>query len=232
MMTKTLAPTRSETATPVEPEAAKSECLSALWIVRGNQAQVSLEVGEDLEASATTIVERGFRADILEELAKLRRLPPFVQLLNLRTRIAESEQTLRDNEAKIATLRTGLGPNASDKEVSAAGKEIDGCAAKIRDSNLHRENARRFLAQTFTECERLARESMPALQELFSGRAAAFVARVADDFWKVARDCFVAMAVADKQSYLANSFLPGVLANVDQIVNPENFDAEMIRIGM
>lgn len=231
MATKTLARRDEAVARPIEPAGVKSGYTNGWWAVRGNQVELHFDCEENIEAAAVAITEIGFEGEINREIAKIAALPPFANLRSLRTRIAESEQTIRDNEAKIATLRSGLGPNASDKEVSMAAKEIENSNARIREATLQGENARRFTGDAFAECERLARASLPAITELFQNRAEKFVAQIGDEFWAVARDFFVKMSIAENQTALVNGYLQQVMSRVDLILEPGGWEAEMVRLS-
>jgi len=231
MATKTLTRSGEAVARPVEPEIAKSGYTGGWWAVRGKNIQLNLDAEEDLEAAAAKIVAAGFQADIDREIGKIAALPPFASLRSLRERIAESELTIHSAREQIVELKTSLGPDASAADVARVRKQLDHCDSRIAEASLQRDNAQRFTADAFAECERLARESLPAIVELFRDRAANFTTHLGDQFWAVARDFFLNMSVSEMQAALVSGYLQQVMSRVDLILDPAGWEAEMFRLS-
>jgi hypothetical protein len=229
MVTKVLAPRNGTAAKPVEAERVEGGYTNAWWAVRGNKIQLNLDAEENLEEAAEKIVAAGFQADVDREIGKIAALPPFAKLRSLRERIAESELTINAAHEKIAELKSGLGPDASARDVTRVRKGLDDCESRIGDATLQRDNTRRFTADAFAECERLARESHPALEEVFRDRAANFVTRVGDEFWAAAKEFFVQMSVGEQQTAVSNSYIQQIMRDVDLILNPAGLEAELFR---
>jgi len=231
MATKTLTRSDEAAASPVAAVEAKSGYVNGGWAVRGPHIELTFDAEENIEETAVAIVEAGFQAEINREIAKIAALPPFRQLRNLRERIAESELIINAAREKIAELKSSLGPDANSTEVARIRKGLDDCELRIREATLQRDNARRFTADAHAECERVSRESLRPLQEMFRVLAANFVTNLGDQFWAVARDFFIKMSVAEQQTALVNNYLQQVLASVDLILEPQGWEAAMIRLG-
>ena len=227
MAAKTLTRTDEAAARPIEPAGAKSGYTNGWWAVRGNQVELHYDAVENMEEAAVAIVEAGFQSEIASEIKKIAGLPPFRQLRSLRARIAESELTINAAREKIAELKSSLGPDASEAGVTRIRKELDDCELRIREATLQRENAGRFTADAFAECERLARASFPTIMGLFRDRAANFVTHLGDQFWAVGRDFFIKMSVAEHQTDLADHYLPQVMGDVNLILEPQGWEAAM-----
>lgn len=231
MATKTLTRSEQAEAKPVETERVEGGYTNGWWAIRGPKVQLGFDCEQDIQAAAEKIVDAGFLADIDREVAKIAALPPFANLRNLRARIAESELTITATREKIAALKSSLGPSASDTDVERVRKGVDDCEVRIREATLQGENARRFTADSFAECEKLARESLPALKEIFRDRAANFVTHVGDQFWAAAKDFFLKMSVAEQQTGLIEGYLSQVGGNVNLILDPSGHAAEMFRLS-
>ncbi|MFH1110376.1 MAG: hypothetical protein V1790_14440 [Planctomycetota bacterium] len=228
MATKTL--TRSDEAVArAKPEIAKSGYTNGWWAVRRNQVELHFDCEENIEAGAVEITEAAFKADINREIAKIAALPPFAHLRNLRSRIANAELTINTAREKSEELKSGLGPDASPADVARVRKGLDDCESRVAEAMLQRDNARRFTADAFAECQRVAGESRAALEEGFRDRAANFVTRLGDEFWAVAKEFFVQMSVAENQTVLANSYIQQIMTDVDLILNPAGLEAELFR---
>lgn len=231
MATKTLTNRSDEAAaTPVEAVEAKSGYTGGCWAVRGGHVELSYDAEENLEEVAMAIVEAEFQAAVDREISKIAGLPPFLALRKLRERIAEAEVTINTAREKIAEMKKSLGPDASATELARVRKGLDECELGIRQAVLEGENARRFTADAFAKCQGLARESLPALLEMFRDRAENYKTHLGDQFWAVARDYFVKMAVSEHQAAIVSGYLQQVMSSVDLILEPEGWEAAMVRL--
>ncbi len=231
MATKTLAPRNEAAATPVEAERVEGGYTNGWWAIRGPKVQLGFDCEQDIEAAWAKIVEAGFQADIDREVAKFADRPPFAKLRSLRERISQAELTINTAREKIVELKRGLGPDASAADVARVRKGLDDCEARIGEATLQRDNAQRFTADAFADCERLARESVPALREIFRDRAANLVAHVGDEFWAATKDFFLRMSVAEQQTPMVEGYLSQVMGNVNLILDPSGHEAEMFRLS-